>query len=231
MMIKSKIKFPQLVQNYHNDDTSRHYGINRSPIVVINFYDYLITLNNYDGNDNTCVNVVISFDDKKYKKIYDSLKYKLKNEGYLRNSYKKIDDMESIIPDIFITQPTDFTKFSNEELIKYIKDGNKYVEDKRPNFDHSMFDIKYVENNIFGEYIGGNFKAGKCGLHQYGGLVCIGDKYETEDYSKIIKNNKPFIIKFFNKQGFTHFKNFYIDNVYYTDEFIVPHIMFNGCKL
>ena len=74
-------------------------------------------------------------------------------------------------------------------------------------------------------------KSGICKLHKYGGLVCISDIYEIDDYTKIIYNNKAFINKYLKKEGYTHLHSFKVINSYYTDEFVVPNIMFSGCKL
>lgn len=91
-------------------------------------------------------------------------------------------------------------------MVKFIQDGNEFIPDNRPNFDHTLFNVKYTNTNNFIVYNKkDDYKIVKCKLRQYYGLVCVNDKYE--DYNKIIEDNNPLISEFLKEKLYT-FKEF-----------------------
>jgi len=209
------------------------YCIDARPSTKVDFYDDMISVKVYSGYNSFTTNTVISFDDTRYKQIYESFKEAF-NKGYLNHYMFRRSEEVAVIPDIFIKLPIDFTKLSHAELVKTINSGYKYVPDTRPSFDSTLFDIHYTENQEFFHYDLENKKLiqryGNCRLYQYGGKSCVSDTYEISDYGKIIENNRPFINEFLKEHNYTHLHSLMVSNVEYTKEFVVPLLAMKGSE-
>jgi len=182
--------------------------------------------------------VTISFDDERYERIYKSLLKQVNEVGYFygvpRSSFvSKINSyLIQVIPEEHIIKPTNFSKWGKEDLVKFIEDGKLYEKDKRPYFKSSLFDVKYPENSYqFYDIIDNKLKLGQCRKDIYRGFVCISDKYEEEDFGKVIDNNAPLIKKYLKEHDYTHIHSFEVCNFYYTEDFIAPFIIIVGARM
>lgn len=215
----------------------------KKPGLEIDFNDDHIYLNvwrNDYGVVDTMFNsaVVISFDDVRYERIYKSLLKQVNEVGYFRgvpNINRFTSNINSnliqVIPEAHLIKPTDFSKWEKEDLVKFIEEGKSYQKDNRPYFKSSLFDVKYPRYLHFYDVIDNQFKSGECRRDIYRGLVCIADKYEEEDYGKVIENNAPLIKKYLKEKGYTHIHSFEVCNFYYTEEFIAPFIIIVGARM
>jgi hypothetical protein len=183
------------------------------------YYDNLGIANVYYDN------VAISFDDKKYKRIYESLKEKMAKKYH----YWEKSKAGEVIPDIYKIPPTDFSKWTKEDLIKWIESSNCYKPDLRHSFDSSMFKVKYTNCGDFYDIDETKkIKAYRCTNLRHGGRVCINDTFEIEDFGKVISNNRAFILKFLECVKCSHLHSITVSNIHYTDELIVPHFFIKG---
>lgn len=180
--------------------------------------------------------VVISFDDVRYERIYKSLLKQVNEVGYFAGVPNNASNINSnliqVIPEAHLIKPTDFSKWEKEDLVKFIEEGKSYKKDNRPYFNSSLFDVKYpISSYAFYDIVDNKLKLGECRKDIYRGLVCIADKYEEEDYGKVIENNAPLIKKYLKEKGYTHIHSFEVCNFYYTEDFIAPHIIVVGARM
>lgn len=222
---------------------SKYPSINK-PGVEIDFDDEYIHVsvtpsNNYGIYDRLFSSyIVISFDDERYERIYKSLLKQVNEVGYF-SGFPRASFMSSInsnliqvIPESNLIKPTNFSKWEKEDLVKFIEDGKLYQKDKRPYFKSSLFDVKYpVYDYAFYDIIDDKLKKGQCRKDIYRGLVCIADRYEEEDYGKVIENNAPLIKKYLKEHGYTHIHSFEVCNFYYTEDLIAPFIIIVGARM
>ena len=184
-------------------------------------------------------NIVISFDDERYERIYKSLLKQVNEVGYFSgcpDNYSFSRSINSrlnqVVPGEHITPPTDFSKWEKEKLVKFIEDGKTYHKDKRPFFNSNLFDVKYPSNDYaFYDIVDNNLRLGQCQKDIYRGLVSICDKFEEEDFGKVIENNAPLIRSYLKLRNYTHVHSFEVCNFYYTEELIAPHIIIVGAKI
>ena len=174
-------------------------------------------------------NVAISFDDEKYKRIYESVKEKMAKKLH----YWEKSKVGEVIPDIHKIPPTDFSKWTKEDLVKWIEASNRYEPDLRHSFDSNLFKVKYTP--YIGEFYdvsetdGDKFlKRFRCTNWKHGGRVCINDTFEIEDFGKVIFNNKAFLRKYLEYLKCSHLHSITVYNIHYTDELIVPHFYLKG---
>lgn len=204
--------------------------------VKFSFYDdhIEIVLSNYFGGDfyiDTAIydNVAISFDDERYKQIYESVKEKMAKKSHY---WEKSKDGE-VIPDIHKIPPTDFSKWTKEDLIKFIEASKVYEPDLRHSFDSSMFKVKYTKHyqqfyDIVENEDSKNLKVLCCTNWKHRGRVCISDTFEIEDFGKVVYNNRAFIREYLNYLKCSHLHSITVYNIHYTDELIVPRFILRG---
>ncbi len=219
----------------------------KKPGIEINFNDDYIHLrchtsitNNTDVNFGSYLSTVvtISFDDERYERIYKSLLKQVNEVGYFSGYqddnylFSLSSRLNQVIPEEHIIKPTNFSKWEKEDLVKFIEDGKLYEKDKRPYFKSSLFDVKYPKTDYhFYDIIDNKLKLGQCRKDIYRGFVCIADKYEEEDFGKVIDNNAPLIKRYLKEHEYTHIHSFEVCNFYYTEDFIVPFIIIVGARM
>lgn len=216
----SKKVFESIVDN---DGMKFDFYDDHIEIRIPNHFDYI-------HGSALCDNVAISFDDVRYKQIYKSIKEKMDKKFRF---FKKSKEGE-VIPDIHKIPPTDFSKWTKEQLIKFIESSKVYESDLRHSFDSSMFKVSYPKFgyqflDIIEDANGSkSLKQFQCTNWRHSGRVCISDTFEIEDFGKVIYNNKAFIRDFLKYLNCTHLHSIKVYNIHYTDELIVPHFMLRG---
>ena len=170
-------------------------------------------------------NIAISFDDKKYKRIYNSIKEKFSGKfRYWEKSQSGI-----VIPDIYKIPPIDFSKWTKEELIKFIEASKVYEPDLRPTFDSTWFKVKYTDfpSQFYG-LVDNQTKVFQCSNWQHGGRVVISESFEIDDFTNTVHNNRAFIRQYLEYMNCKYLHSIEVHNVKYTDELIVPNFTFKG---
>jgi hypothetical protein len=188
---------------------------------TVDIYPYVDVIHIVLNGDrhHSSYSIPVTFDDKKYRRIYKSFK----KVGVNLTPFitKKI-----LVPETFKSKEHDLDSMSKEDLIKYIKSGKTYYRDENFYFDPSIFDVRYVGFPTWCDYFGGKTYSTQ-NWYAPANLISIFN----DDYNEFIRVNKEGLQELLKKSQFDVLYKLEVEKHYLTDEISAFRVVFRGNRI